>query len=335
MTTGRDAAESTAGLTRRALGWRVAKVALLTVVLVGVYRVMAGSLTEQGVGAAELLRWPVHGGRLAASLTLLVSVYLAHAALWRLIMRDLEVARPGFPITVRVYFLASLGRYIPGRLWQLAGLAILAQRAGMPAAAAAAAAVIGQLAFLGTGLAFLAVTLPGWGGGYVAWAAAALVAALALAGLLLVSPAGRALRQRAGPRLGGSRSGRQLALALKLVDHARPRHIARWGIAYLATWVALGAAFALFASAFAPEAAGQFRHLGGTVAAAYLAGYVAIFAPGGIVVREGAMTLLLNEIMPMPAAIVVAVASRLWFTAAELLPLAALPILPATNARTP
>jgi hypothetical protein len=47
------------------------------------------------------------------------------------------------------------------------------------------------------------------------------------------------------------------------------------------------------------------------------------------------MTVLLSEVMPAPAALVIAVASRLWFTAAELLPLAAVPLLPASTVRTP
>jgi hypothetical protein len=76
---------------------------------------------------------------LAASFTLLVGVYIAHALLWRRIMSDLQIARPTVRATLRVYFLASLGRYLPGKVWQLAGLAVLAGRAGMPAGSAAAA----------------------------------------------------------------------------------------------------------------------------------------------------------------------------------------------------
>jgi glycosyltransferase 2 family protein len=320
----------------RAVAWRAAQLALLAIVAVGLYRAIATSLAEQGVGAAELLRWPVDPTRLIMSTLLLLTVYLAHAALWRRIMKDLDVARPDFGTTVRVYFLASLGRYIPGRLWQLAGLAVLAQRAGMPAAPAAAAAVIGQLGFLSTGLLFLAFMLPGWEGGGATWIAAAVLAGGAIAAwLLLVSRSGRKVRDRLVERLGDGRAGRQIALAFRMTDRVRPVQALGWAAGYAATWVALGAAFALFATAFVPEAAGAFRHVSGTVAAAYLAGYIAIFAPGGIVVREGAMTVLLSEVMPAPAALVIAVASRLWFTAAELLPLAVVPLLPASTVRTP
>jgi uncharacterized membrane protein YbhN (UPF0104 family) len=58
-----------------------------------------------------------------------------------------------------------------------------------------------------------------------------------------------------------------------------------------------------------------------TFGAAYLIGFLALFAPGGLGVREGIITLLLASYLPggLPAA--VAVAARLWTTAIELVSL--------------
>jgi glycosyltransferase 2 family protein len=319
-------------LASRRTAWRIAQVALLGLVAVGVYRAVAGSL--EGVSITELLRWPVRLERLALSLALLLSVYITHAGLWRKIMSDLDIARPSAATTVRVYFMASLGRYLPGRLWALAGLAVLSQRAGIPPAPAAAAAVIGQVAFLSTGLLLLAAALPGWAEPLTLWfAGGALVGGAAAAWLIFGSDAGHGLRLRLLNIIGNGRAGQQLGLALQLVERVRPAKAAVWAAAYGMSWVVLAAAFTLFVAAFVPGAGSEFRQLGGTVAASYLVGYIAIFSPGGIVVREGAMAALLSDIMPLPAAIVVAVASRLWFTAAELLPLLAVPII--SSAPTP
>jgi hypothetical protein len=63
------------------------------------------------------------------------------------------------------------------------------------------------------------------------------------------------------------------------------------------------------------------------MAASYLGGYLAIFAPAGAGVREGVMGLLLTQVAPPPAAIVIAVASRIWFTATELIVLLVIPFL--------
>jgi hypothetical protein len=76
---------------RRAL-WRIAQIVLLALVAYGLYRTVAGEI--DGIGAAELLRWRPEPLRLLASTGLLLCVYLAHAALWRIIMRDLDIARP-------------------------------------------------------------------------------------------------------------------------------------------------------------------------------------------------------------------------------------------------
>jgi uncharacterized membrane protein YbhN (UPF0104 family) len=87
-----------------------------------------------------------------------------------------------------------------------------------------------------------------------------------------------------------------------------------------------GRSFALFVIAFTPEASQHYRQFAGTVAVSYLSGLL-LFTPAGIGVRELSMFALLTPLITAPAAVVVSAASRLWFTAAELLPLAVLPLL--------
>ncbi|MGH7444041.1 MAG: hypothetical protein ACREKM_04155, partial [Longimicrobiales bacterium] len=101
---------------------------------------------------------------------------------------------------------------------------------------------------------------------------------------------------------------------------------------YAVTWLVLGAAFALLVAAFVPATASldSARYAAGVIAASYLAGYVVVVMPAGAGVRELTMSALLAQhpAIPASAAIVVSVASRIWFTAAELLPLALIPLLP-------
>jgi uncharacterized membrane protein YbhN (UPF0104 family) len=54
---------------------------------------------------------------------------------------------------------------------------------------------------------------------------------------------------------------------------------------------------------------------------AYVAGYVVLIAPGGLVVREGAMAALLVTLagIPLGAAAAIAAAARVWTTVAELI----------------
>jgi uncharacterized membrane protein YbhN (UPF0104 family) len=144
--------------------------------------------------------------------------------------------------------------------------------------------------------------------------------------LLVATPIGHGFRERLGRAL-GERGGQRVGAAFALADRVRPRDAALWATAYALSWVLLGTAFVLFAAAFHPPLAAQPRFVAGTVAAAYLVGYLFILVPAGIGVREGAMLLLLQQVMPAGGALVVSVLSRVWFTAAELVPLAFLPAL--------
>jgi glycosyltransferase 2 family protein len=317
---------------------RLGQAVLLAAIAWGMYRVLAPELAR--LTWADLARWRPELVPLTASFTLLVGVYIAHALLWRRIMSDLQIARPTVRATLRVYFLASLGRYLPGKVWQLAGLAVLAGRAGMPAGSAAAAAVLGQFGFLTTGLLFLGITLPEWPAALdvdapvtlpLVIGAALLITGGAVLWLLVATPAGHGFRERVAAAL-GERGGTRVRSAFSLADRVRPRDAALWAMGYAATWLGLGAAFVLFAGAFHPAAMEAPRYIGGTVAAAYLIGYLFVIVPAGIGVREGAMLILLQQAMPQAgAAIVISVLSRVWFTAAEVVPLAFLPWLRAES----
>lgn len=301
---------------RRQVLLRSAQLLAVLVVSWALFRMVGVRLSElEALRAAD---WRPAAAPLVLSSAALLAVYLAHAVLWRTVMTDIGVGRPTIRTTIRLYFLASLGRYVPGKLWQVAGIAVLSSRAGLPPVGATAAALLGQLAFLLSGALFLAIAMP-TGRGAVA----------AAAGLLGVIAALFVTRSAPGRRLAAALRARvpRLGTVLDLATGVQPRHAARWGLAYGLTWVLLGGAFVLFVISFYPDAGSHPRYVAGTVAASYLGGYIAVFAPAGIGVREGLMGVLLADVMPAPAALVVSLASRLWFTAIELLPLLALPLL--------
>jgi hypothetical protein len=325
---GAEASESTAAgqelAPRRSVrGWLtlLGKLALLVAITWALYRAIGLNLSE--LSRADLARWRPAPAPLTISAVLLIAVYLTHALLWRRIVRDLVGERLAVGPAFRIYFLANLGRYLPGRIWQVAGMAVLAQRAGVPAIGAITASALAQISFLLTGALFLAVLMPVLFGIGPALAAAGGCAAL-LGGLFWSAGTESGARTR---RWLGKRLGPRVATALEAVGRMRARDAGVWLIGYGASWILLGGAYALFTIAFVPAAATEVRHLAGTMAAGYLSGYLAIFAPAGVGIREGVMGLLLARVVPGPAAIVISVASRIWFTATELVVLAAIPFL--------
>lgn len=321
----------------RKLLTRVLQAALIAAIAWGVYARLQPELAR--LSWADVVRWKPAPLPLLASFALLLGMYGMHAVLWRRIMRDLGIGNPSTRATFRIFFLAGLGRFLPGKVWALTGMAVLAGRAGLPPIKATAAAVLGSFAFLTTGMLFLGLTLPEWrlavqdsGGDMPATLPLAMGAALlALSGavlwLLVATPLGHGFRVRV-VRVLGPRLGERMASAFTLADRVNPRNAAWWAAGYALSWVVLGAAFALFAISFYPEAAAWPRYLAGTVAAAYLIGYLVVVVPAGIGVRELAMLVLLHQVMPAAgAALVVSVLSRVWFTVAEIAPLLFLPLL--------
>lgn len=311
---------------------RFAQAVFLGLVAWGVWRSLGPAL--RGLEPGDFLRWRPATLPLVFGTLFLLAMFFAHAFLWRRILADLAIGRPDARTTVRIYFLAGLGRYVPGKVLQLVGFAVLAREAGMSGIHAVAAAIIGQLAFLATGLLLLAMLLPGFGGGWPALLGAGLLAGgAAVLWVVGGTRLGHGVRERIRSAA-GERMGARLQAAFELADRVRPRAAFVWLAGYAGSWVLLGIGFTLFVMAFIPEALGYAGPVSGSLAASYVAGYLTL-VPAGIGVREGALATLLARIavIPAPAAVVIALSSRIWATVVELMPLALMPFLPTTSGK--
>ena len=88
------------------------------------------------------------------------------------------------------------------------------------------------------------------------------------------------------------------------------------------SWITYGIAFQFFVRGILGSAAGATSSYIAVYAASYIIGFLALFAPGGAVVRESAMVtgMVRLGLTGQADALVVALASRLWLTVTELLP---------------
>ena len=234
--------------------------------------------------------------------------------LWSLMVSELGELRPGLWGALRIVFTANLGRYLPGRLWQIAGLAVLAGREGISRTVAGVAGVLGQ-AFALTAVAILASpALIGLGGGEGrAWAVA--LGVLAIFVVLASIPALVA-------------GGLRIAVRIARLSSDPPRPSARlfglrWLGWYLMNWIVYAVAFVLFVRGLGFS--GGWLELMSSFAAAYLLGYVAVFAPAGLGVREGFLIAFLQPELAS-AAVGVALLTRVWMTLVELVPAGGLAI---------
>jgi uncharacterized membrane protein YbhN (UPF0104 family) len=269
-------------------------------------------LRRVGLGVGQLrgldpLLWTPSLPALLASCLLLLGGYLASAALWGRLVLDLGGPAVATRDAIRIFMVANLGRYIPGKLWQIAGLSLLARRHGVPATTATGAAVLGQ------GIALAGACIVGLGALLAAptdvraWA---VPGALALVGAVGIGLAPPVFRRVAG--LWFRLRRRDTPVGLEGV------HALRWLLLYTANWAVYAFSFWLLAVSFGRV--GEVVPVASAFAAAYVLGYLMVFAPAGVGVREGFLVMFLGPQFGVGPAGVLAVIARLWTTVVELLP---------------
>ena len=192
---------------------------------------------------------------IGASALTVFATYLMQIESWRRILRGWHQRLP-FAAAARTWSLANLGRYVPGKVWSVAGLVVLAQRAGVQPGPAAASAFAIQAVSLGSGVAVVAAAAP---------------------------------------------------------HSAPPLRLAAAGLVAVVTIGAL---------AWRPTAAWLGRLANATpplepLALGYVLGLLALFAPGGVGVRELVLIGLLAPFLGSGGAVAVSLASRVLLTVLE------------------
>jgi uncharacterized membrane protein YbhN (UPF0104 family) len=234
-----------------------------------------------------------------ATLTVFLT-YAWYIEAWRRLLAG-WAQRIGFGAAARAWCLANLGRYVPGKIWSVTGLVVLAQRAGVRGSAAAASAVAFQALVLGTGVAVVAGATPQATSGLRL--AAGLLVALASLGVLVWGPSARwvgRLMNAEAPLT---------ALPLSAVGSS--------GVLMFLGWLSYGFAFWLFIRGLLPEAQLSVATAAGAFTLSYILGTLALFAPGGIGVRELVMVSLLTPSLGSGGALAASVGSRVLLTVTE------------------
>ena len=262
-------------------------------------------------GQLEALRayeWRVELLPFAAAVGLGALYFVGLALSWTLLLRSMGGAARAVPLAtgVEIWTSTMLSRYLPGNIWHIVGRVALAGRLGVARGQVAASATVEQLLTLLGALAVFGLSLPFWrgGAGPERW-------------LLLLVPVGLALLH---PRaLGAAMAG--LATRLRRPELAWPYAYSEL-LLILATFalanIASGLALFVVLGAMAPLAIEQAPFVVGASAIAWVIGYLSLLTPSGLGVREAALTALLAQMLPLPAAVVGSLVYRLALTLGEL-----------------
>lgn len=265
--------------------------------------------------------WQFNPWLLASSFILLAGTLFYMIVLWRWLLAKLGGRIP-LKSAFRIFSISSLGRYLPGKVWQVVGMVYLGKREGVRPEAGVWAALLAQVLAVLSGILIAIFS-------FLIEQERLLAPLLerigVLRGVLRVSLWWLLLPLAAilillHPRI--------LAWATNLLLRILKREPIRfelsyWGLLgffllYIISWLLYGTAFYLFLASVHPLPLTDWVVITGGFAAAYIVGLLAIFVPGGLGVREGLLAVFLAGLVGSGVAAALSFGQRLWFTAVEL-----------------
>jgi hypothetical protein len=264
---------------------------------------------------AQPIEWRFSSEWIVASVLVVFTAYAVLIEAWRRVVLSMG-EQLAFLQAARIWFLASLGKYVPGKVWAVAGAAILAQRAGIDPSVAVAGALVLQALALASGAVAVALTaretFQAIGPGLVPIGLA--VVTLSIAGIFVLA---------SQPLL--DRLSRLLPASLPRLRAIGPGMLVAAFAANVFAWGAYGVALIFLAKGLLPDLYLSLPQAIGVFTCSYLVGFIALFAPGGLGPRESVFLLMLAGDIGLKPAAALALASRLLLTGTEVLP--AMPLL--------
>ena len=211
---------------------------------------------------------------------------------------------------IRAYLIGDLGKYLPGKVWVVAGKAALVAKEGVALPVALGAATQETLFVLVSGALISLAYLPFAIDALTSVRTTPLVVIPVAAGALLI-----AVHPGVQTRL--------LRLLSKLSKHPQPifslciRKTLILIIAYCGLWLLAGLQYFFIFISISALPAPSWPIMTGIVAFATITGFAAVFAPGGLGVREATMATLLLPFTSVEVAATFALLARLVVTASQ------------------
>ncbi|MFQ6008624.1 MAG: YbhN family protein [Candidatus Zixiibacteriota bacterium] len=258
--------------------------------------------------------WQTNWNYLILSVIFSIGTFFAFSSIWQKIMVGFG-HRLSLTGAFRIFYLSNLGRYIPGKIWQLFGILYLTKQAGIPPERAGASFILVQLFAVPASFLIFVLTVlieprvlvdqVAVLGNKSAVIIAAAMVAVSLVIILWpqkVLAIGNAILRRLKRPQATLMLDKKVALGIF--------------VGYCLAWTLYGVAFWLFVRAVTGYTGISLMAAVGVFNAAYQIGYLALFAPGGFGPRELVMGFMLMPFVG-PIAPAVAILARVWLIIAE------------------
>ena len=280
------------------------KITLTLLILYFLYRQVAHHWQE-----IKAYEWEIHWGYMICSVLAGVGTLFVLSAVWLKI-----IAGFGHQLSVtkafRIFYLSNLGRYIPGKIWQLFGILYLTQKEGIPPERAGASFIFSQMIGIPASLLVFVlaaqiepkllvdqIAVLGDKSAYLMTAAMVAVSLVMVLWPQKVLAVGNAILRKLKRPQAVFALDKKVALTIF--------------VSYSVSWIMYGTAFWLFVRAVTDGAGCSLVAAIGAFIVAYQIGYLALFAPGGFGPRELILGVMLAPFLG-PIAPAVAIGARLW-----------------------
>lgn len=205
----------------------------------------------------------------------------------------------------RIYNISNLGRYLPGKLWNILGLYYLTKEQGASKSQTTLAVITNEIGYKGSaiviGLLYFIFSpifkkyMP-------------IMLAILIVFLIAIHP-----------RILSYGLNYFLKLFKKQAIKVSFNYltIIKYILYYFVVWFLHSLAFYVFVNAITSIESINIIHFFTIMPTCWIVGYIMLFVPGGIGVREGMLVLVLSEYLPAEIALVIAISQRIWFIIIE------------------
>lgn len=233
----------------------------------------------------------------------------------------------------RTYYASTLMKYLPGSVWSLPGRVFLYQRAGIPSQKGTSSLFWELMLMVGSGM-FVSLLCARLMIHYLP------VPVVLFGSLIFIVGFPALLFGLRSERLYQSASRIRLLRPVVEIVAAPSNRLTQSQMftiigVFLISWLILGIGFTLLIDAFEPGVTLiHSLEFTGLFAGAWVAGFVVIFSPGGIGIREGLLGLGLAVVLNDPLPILIAIVSRILWTIAEIMGLSTIWLYQSYKRRT-
>ncbi len=250
----------------------------------------------------------VHGGFLAAAVAMVLSYQLLHVAYYKAFLRVFHL-RLDWHTVAAIALAPAFGKYVPGKAASVGGAIWMFHRTGLRPGLATSLVLLSQGLSVFVGL-VLGLPLFVWRfgdmlGPWTGW----LLTAMLIGAVAILHP-----RVFVGLlNVGLRRLGRPgITIVPRLAGYVLPIliHVLQWALCGLALW--------LVARAFTPIPPREYPFLVFVSAFAGTVGFLVLFAPAGLGVREGILLVVLTPTLGPDVSAMAVVLARLIHTICEL-----------------